>query len=1536
MNDSNDSKLMKRLEEAAPEELTREEIQAIRARLPHSAELQEAMRGQLRTEAALHEHLGRFEVSVDAILDSAAAANGKSGSKAWMWAFLLLLAIGLGSGGWLLWTRAPENVAQVENLQSTPAANLPADEADGPAKDSDEDSSEQEQTTDGATETEPEEVETPVAEPPPLRKLTSLFEIPRLQGGEQFGREQLEQRLREVKGKGRQIYESHGWPAFRGWAKLGLPWREDGMLRLSMFEAELKIYLRHGTYQVTIDRLNHDRWAAYITPDIEAEKPSLSLAATDGDLYRRSYPGVVDLRYQDGQLLLTRGNLRLMSVPMPGPPEEVVFDGKAGFETLEMVQAEPLPPQPELFERIVFHTDQPAFQPWETDLPAQAQFLRLPDGSVKLQAEGLKQFAKASFPLPNAGLYAVSFRVRHATPGTALFLSDNTGEPRYQVNFMKDRKRPHTVWRPTRPGETELHAYVDDNYPIPVAGEETWVRMVVGPEVLHCFTSGDGQHWHRVHNPRTDNFGGYNRVGIACVPCDKSSIELAEVEVRELTGLPSLIPDDLQVPALAVFPSFGPWWQAVLASKPEEVDIDTWRRACAVRTLAYGPTRELGEALLDGLARECIRLNDSVEQREKLLHEISLLQNAWPEEEAKIAESHYQAFGQQLLREGHPRPWQVVSDAILRSPVWTAFPLNPLPEESARQEVLQLTYTQQWPELVETIQQMLFWNVHSHPRYGFRDGVDNTLALVQWAQSLAARRVPDLIDPPDEATLIAWRHPLIEELSKEGYNILAEFHAALQGKAYRDACNIISATNATRGLGLLPDADDPQLLVSLTGAIDLAMHDHPELQQTMEEQLGPVGRLRLREAITTGNVDQIKAATIQFYGTEAAAEAHLWLGDRALAVGEVLHAAASYEQANESASPNLMASLNARRRLVGAMLGRQIGAPPTESVRFGEVEFSPQEFERLVASIRPADSPGPTLASAIHQNPQPCWPAPKPQSYQARKIVEIRGEYGHAYNRVPYSQIDWSGRQSTLVVAKNLLIVSNRFHIHAYDLTTGQQKWAAALGGQQGAAHGWPLMPMRPVVAGDRLFIRRVTETGPELSAINLDDGAILWRQQPGRGVASDPVITGEAVFAFSLARGSGNILTIELVAFNAANGQIELREKVLEFRNVWGNQIPCEATLHDGRIFAAIGGTMLCCDLQGHAIWLRKQSWIPRGRDPRWYEVHSQMPWVNEDAFITVQPDTRAILCANPSNGRLQWRVVLEDLERVVGMHDDLLILQTRDSLRALSRKTGETLWQRPLPDLLHGYLCGGPGKLLLTQRLNQPFGSIVRLLWLDPQSGKTEAICPLPELTGKTPLLGPLLSQDDKIYGLFSPEERSDVTIRRVLYELAPQPDQALPPVPPEPSLTEYAIRTGEELSDEAAAAFPGWTLSQSIETSAAGIDRDWNGEKEVFVTYAQDNQPASFLQQVALPTDRTSKLHLKVGCTREAWRLHVTVNGKQVESFPMDSEQQSKNWLDTQIDLTRWAGQTVWVQVQQRTLRDDNTPGGWKELQIRHTGD
>src|SRR5262249_52948586 len=198
--------------------------------------------------------------------------------------------------------------------------------------------------------------------------------------------------------------------------------------------------------------------------------------------------------------------------------------------------------------------------------------------------------------------------------------------------------------------------------------------------------------------------------------------------------------------------------------------------------------------------------------------------------------------------------------------------------------------------------------------------------------------------PERNAPRIERRHPFIEELNKEGFNLLGDFESAMASKAYRDACQIVTSSDSSETLGLWPDAQDPQLLVSINGAIDLAMTHDKALRDTMVREFGPLGILQVRQAMNEGDSTAVASVTTRYRGTDAAAQAYLWLGDRAISGGEFASARNYYRRAAKVASPQIAELIAPRDRLAAAMLGQESGRPAPANVRLGDVQLSAGDF----------------------------------------------------------------------------------------------------------------------------------------------------------------------------------------------------------------------------------------------------------------------------------------------------------------------------------------------------------------------------------------------------------------------------------------------------------------------------------------------------------------------------------------------------------------------------------------------------------------
>ena len=145
----------------------------------------------------------------------------------------------------------------------------------------------------------------------------------------------------------------------------------------------------------------------------------------------------------------------------------------------------------------------------------------------------------------------------------------------------------------------------------------------------------------------------------------------------------------------------------------------------------------------------------------------------------------------------------------------------------------------------------------------------------------------------------SWREPLIEELSKETYNAMTELRAVLESQAWDDAARLVTSLDPEAAPGVAPYVNDKALLTSLPVAVQLTLGEYPQLRQSLGDRFAALAKLRIGQAIAAGDAATIELATVQFAGTEAAAEAHQWLGDRALAGGAFTRALLEYRRAGQ-------------------------------------------------------------------------------------------------------------------------------------------------------------------------------------------------------------------------------------------------------------------------------------------------------------------------------------------------------------------------------------------------------------------------------------------------------------------------------------------------------------------------------------------------------------------------------------------------------------------------------------------------------------
>ena len=284
----------------------------------------------------------------------------------------------------------------------------------------------------------------------------------------------------------------------------------------------------------------------------------------------------------------------------------------------------------------------------------------------------------------------------------------------------------------------------------------------------------------------------------------------------------------------------------------------------------------------------------------------------------------------------------------------------------------------------------------------------------------------------------------------------------------------------------------------------------------------------------------------------------------------------------------------------------------------------------------------------------------------------------------------------SLVAVDGRLLVSNRYQITAYDLNSNQLLWRNELGGDHGRTHEWTLTPMRPLVTAGRIFVRRLTQAGPALAAINHADGKTLWttKAEPEKWVVSDPLLIQEELIALVMTRVEPEY-TLALTAYDPQSGAVVSSRPLLRFREPWWQMPNCSGGGRRRPVDRQLRRPVFACDLLGQLHWVRR-NWVPAPIDRTWIAQSQDPPLVHARRVFVAQPGVHGVAAIDSESGRLAWRRVIPTLRRIVGLADDRLIVETDEGFESLDLADGRSDWFHDAAKRLDGVLCGGTGGLL------------------------------------------------------------------------------------------------------------------------------------------------------------------------------------------------------------------------------------------------
>jgi hypothetical protein len=297
---------------------------------------------------------------------------------------------------------------------------------------------------------------------------------------------------------------------------------------------------------------------------------------------------------------------------------------------------------------------------------------------------------------------------------------------------------------------------------------------------------------------------------------------------------------------------------------------------------------------------------------------------------------------------------------------------------------------------------------------------------------------------------------------------------------------------------------------------------------------------------------------------------------------------------------------------------------------------------------------------------------------------------------------------------------------------------------------------------------------------------------------------------------------------------------------------------------------------------------------------------------------------------GRSRWTRTLPGVQRLIGLSEDRLLVETSDGFLALNADSGEPIWRRDAGPRLEGRFLGGPGGLCYVRQNAGERDDVVprpELVWVDAKTGAETASFVLHDVKRADLRFGPMIAHKDRLWTFVGAGPHDP---NRDLVGLAPQGEAAralefaadawLPHISP-------SLRTAAER------VLPDWRPFRGIAEKQAGHHPQMHGERDVFSLDGSRNQPVVFARRIAIPPAGRAKLRLRLAMENLILsQLQVEFNGKPAWEQKLDEQTLgAKQWRDFEADLSAHSGQTGWLFVRLIPEKDERLTSYWKRLEV-----
>lgn len=1551
-----DADLLRLIEEKLPADFTDAELTALRERCASSPEVRAALAARLELETELSAGLSEVTLSIDDLMTRAAARPGSKTFRGSLWRIVggiagLLLVTGIGV--WWFNGKAPARVeslaARSPEMETSPDATIPKKPSPAGTQSTATPSAEE---TLAATMPGDAVPSAPAATPPvvegpwtpwlngeiaPLAVEDRRWRADlRTIGHDEIPLAEFQRWWEEVPGIAagwnEAIIGGRRTVQLDGRVQLKAPWVDDAVLRLTPFDLNDLTLLFGDQERGVALRFYRQRephqWAAYEfqRPPGETAIKWGGLLTTDSGAWYRSGASTFEVRRQDGQLILSTGQIPILTVPLPNTPSVVQLLARGRLRGFSWLRGEPWPLAEKSTHPVVFQTGDAAATEWTSVKPETAMVHVDASGTVSMTGSSKTEESLAFVRLPKATLVESIVRLSSADAGTGVYLGNEQGKPLVMLGVFQDKRAKQLAFGPLRPGDRRVETEFDPNaFPPPYWSPQVWLKIVAGLGCCHVWTSGDGVHWgHIAENPLHEINGAIRSLGVYCVPGETPrTIRLEQFRVQELSGVTHLAGNDkvdFSVELSQAIPqAYGDWEAAIAPQLPEQVEPARWMERAAVATLQAGPTRSLAREIIEHLAESSRFRALGFQDQCAFLDDVSALLDTANDPNLSLIRQKY--F---LHADDSPGAGQQAWQALLQSPLWTPHPQVRQHRTVVARQLLASAFAQDRDRTASIAADAQFWMATAHPDHRFRYEDEALDRLARWSRSVtgATDRQADGID----VLPLSWRHPSQLTINKEAYNVRSELRSALVGGNFGDAGRIALNFGVQDGVGLLPDMDDEALFVSIPVAMATAVQDYPAFGDALRNDLGPTGLVRVTQAARRGDLATLRAATIQFYGTAAAAEAERVLGDRQMAIGDYFGAQRAYRRAARSATEAQREALQGRQSLAETLMGvrsTQVDPAVVATLKVDGVPLAPilQEFP----------SNGTTAASSASS---PHASLPKRARYRVETKNRFDGQVGQNAGRNEFRQVDAFGRQFAVTVDESRFYVSNRFQVTAYHRDSGEQLWAASVGSDQGEAHGQRFTPMTPHLIDGRLLVRRMTKAGVELAALMPQDGQVIWKTRTSdqANVLSDAVSLAGRLAVLVAHRVEEDSLELRWTHLNPVTGDIIAQFPLLRLRDSWNGDVPSSLAVKHDHVVAVVGGVILAFDVSGNVLWMRRETWLPPKIDPQADDyLHSPPSFfgdASQSVVVVASPSSREVQAIDVHSGRTRWKNIVPTLQGLLTATDTLVVLSTSTELTGLSPMTGAVVWQRSIPDRMTGLRVDGDQFVIAIQRESANKKAWPQLAWFDLATGVPRGEAQL-ELDDQNDWqLGPFFTVGETWWTLIG---RPGTKPQRDLARLLPVGEPA--PQPWSDPQWDNWLTPGMNERRTVQSVLPGWQpLSFTPNAFAVPASPVRDQQPVLIAKSAKAAEPVRFLRTIKVGDNPAAGLQVRVGHqSGQRWQLEVRVGNRVLLSEPVTDETAPNGWLEKSVPLATFAGQAVTLQLLQANLDNKPIEGLWHEVRI-----